>query len=85
MGCLSAAVPSLREEVEMGRLTDLQALTLTRPGLHGDGDTLYLKVSPRGSKSWVQRIWIKGRRHAQDAARGWRALSSSTTRAMTAS
>ena len=47
----------------MGRLTDLQALTLTRPGLHGDGDTLYLRVSPRGTKSWVQRLSIKGRRH----------------------
>ena len=47
----------------MGRLTDLQALTLTRPGLHGDGATLYLRVSPRGTKSWIQRISIRGRRH----------------------
>ena len=46
----------------MGRLTDLQALTLTRPGLHGDGDTLYLRVSPGGTRSWVQRLSIKGRR-----------------------
>ncbi len=47
----------------MGRLTDLQVLTLTRPGWHGDGDTLYLRVSPRGTKSWIQRKSIKGRRY----------------------
>lgn len=47
----------------MGRLTDLDAHTLARPGRYGDGNTLYLSVSRTGSKSWVQRIRIRGRRH----------------------
>ncbi len=28
-----------------------------------DGGTLYLNVAPGGSKSWIQRVIIKGRRH----------------------
>lgn len=36
---------------------------LNMPGLFGDGGTLYLKVAATGSKSWVQRITIDGRRH----------------------
>lgn len=31
--------------------------------MYGDGGTLYLKVAPGGSKSWIQRITIDGRRH----------------------
>ena len=62
MGCLPVVVSASHELCAMGRLTDLQALTLTRPGLHGDGDTLYLRVSPGGTRSWVQRLSIRGRR-----------------------
>ena len=36
---------------------------LTNPGMYGDGDTLYLRIAPGGSKSWIQRLVIKGRRH----------------------
>ena len=32
------------------------------PGRHGDGGTLFLYVAPGGSKSWVQRLTISGRR-----------------------
>ena len=46
----------------MGRLTALAARALSRPGRHGDGDGLYLHVAPAGSKSWVQRIVVDGRR-----------------------
>ena len=46
----------------MGKLSALSAKTLSKPGRHGDGDGLYLNVSPSGSKSWVQRIVIHGRR-----------------------
>ena len=46
----------------MGRLTALTAKALSKPGRHGDGDGLYLSVAPSGSKSWVQRIVIHGRR-----------------------
>ena len=46
----------------MGKLTALAARTLSKPGRHGDGDGLYLNVAPSGSKSWVQRIVVDGRR-----------------------
>ena len=46
----------------MGKLTALGAKTLSKLGRHGDGDSLYLNVAPSGSKSWVQRIVIDGRR-----------------------
>ena len=46
----------------MGKLTALAARALSKPGRHGDGDGLYLHVAPAGSKSWVQRIVVDGRR-----------------------
>ena len=46
----------------MGRLNHGRIKGLTTPGLHGDGDTLYLCVAPGGSKSWIQRVAINGRR-----------------------
>ena len=44
----------------MAKLTALQVNAISEPGRHGDG--LYLNVAPSGSKSWVQRIVIEGRR-----------------------
>lgn len=35
---------------------------LVHPGLYGDGCTLYLRVAPGGSKQWVQRLVIHGKR-----------------------
>ena len=46
----------------MAKLTALQVKSISDPGRHGDGDGLYLNVAPSGSKSWVQRIVIAGRR-----------------------
>ncbi len=46
----------------MERLTALKAKALVKPGRHGDGDGLYLSISHSGSKSWVQRIVVNGRR-----------------------
>ena len=46
----------------MGRLTAARVKSITKPGRYGDGGTLFLVVAPRGSKSWVQRITIDGRR-----------------------
>ena len=46
----------------MAKLTALQAKAISEPGRHGDGDGLYLNVAAAGSKSWVQRIVIEGRR-----------------------
>ena len=46
----------------MGKLTVVKVRALTAPGRYGDGGTLHLVVSPRRTKSWVQRITIDGRR-----------------------
>ena len=46
-----------------GRLTVKQINALRKPGRYADGDTLFLVVAPRGSKNWVQRLTIHGRRH----------------------
>ena len=47
----------------MPKLTAQKVKSITAPGLHGDGQTLYLAVAPGGSKSWIQRLAIAGRRH----------------------
>lgn len=36
--------------------------TVTEPGKHFDGHGLFLRVQPNGSKQWVQRITIRGKR-----------------------
>ena len=46
----------------MGKLTTAGVRVASRPGLHGDGATLYLAVAPGGSKSWIQRVTVDGRR-----------------------
>ena len=46
----------------MAKLTSVGAKALTKPGRYGDGDGLYLYISPSGTKSWVQRIVVDGRR-----------------------
>ena len=48
----------------MKRLTAKFAASVTAPGKYGDGDAgLFLLVKPSGSKSYVQRLTIHGRRH----------------------
>ena len=44
-----------------GKLTDRRVKTLWQPGRYGDGGTLYLLVTPGGSKQWVQRLRVRGR------------------------
>ena len=46
----------------MGKLSALSVKAISKPGRHGDGDGLYLHIAPSGTKSWVQRIVIDGRR-----------------------
>ena len=48
----------------MGRLTVAMVRSLAKPGRYGDGrgSTLYLVIAPGGSKSWVQRLAINGKR-----------------------
>ncbi len=45
----------------MGILTDLK-VRKAGPGVHGDGDGLYLRVKPSGAKSWVLRVQFQGKR-----------------------
>jgi integrase len=40
-------------------LTALRVRRLTKPGRYGDGDGLYLAISPNGAKSWVF-MWKRG-------------------------
>jgi integrase len=40
------------------RLTAATVRALKKPGLHGDGNGLYLKVDPSGAKRWIQRLKI---------------------------
>ena len=47
----------------MPKLTVAKVKTISKPGLHGDGAGLYLRVTASGSRSWIQRITIAGRRH----------------------
>ncbi len=44
------------------RLSAQTVRGLNTPGLHGDGNGLYLKVDPSGAKRWIQRIVIEGKR-----------------------
>ena len=46
----------------MGKLTAATAKSLSKRALHSDGATLYLNVAAGGSKSWIQRVTIDGRR-----------------------
>ncbi len=45
----------------MGKLT-VRKIEAARPGIHGDGDTLYLRVRDGGSRQWIQIVSIDGKR-----------------------
>ena len=45
----------------MGKLTTL-AIKHLKPGMHADGDDLYLRVKPTGGRSWVLRVMVDGKR-----------------------
>jgi integrase len=45
------------------RLTALRVQREKRPGMHGDGKGLYLHVGESGTKSWIFRYQLDGRRH----------------------
>ena len=48
--------------LRMARLTAAKVKAIKKPGMHGDGNGLYLRVTGSGSRSWMQRIVIHGRR-----------------------
>ena len=46
----------------MRRISAAEARSIAKPGRYRAGETLFLNVAPGGSKSWVQRLTIDGRR-----------------------
>ena len=50
------------------RLTAVKVNSLRKSGYYSDGGGLYLRVKPSGSKSWVYRFMLAGRR--RDAGLG---------------
>lgn len=70
----------------MGKLTARAVATESRPGMHGDGEGLYLRVTETGTKSWMLRTRLHGKRvdmglgtfpafslaEARERAREWR-------------
>lgn len=45
------------------RLSARRVATLTKPGLYSDGANLYLQIGPTGTKSWLFRFELAGKRH----------------------
>ena len=45
------------------RLTVAKVKALREPGLYWADPTLYLRIGPSGTKHWIQRMMIDGRRH----------------------
>ena len=46
----------------MKRLTADKARRIDKPGLYRADPTLYLLINRGGSKNWIQRVTINGRR-----------------------
>ena len=46
----------------MPKLNARKVETTLEPGMHGDGGGLYLRVGPTGSKSWILRTAVYGKR-----------------------
>jgi len=46
----------------MGKLTVMQTTGKLPPGMHNDGDGLYLRVSKSGSRSWILRTRVHGKK-----------------------
>lgn len=48
--------------MNVGKLPARAVRSITKPGLHEDGGTLYLAVAIGGSKNWAQHVTIDGKR-----------------------
>ena len=46
----------------MATLTAIKVKSLKLPGKYGDGNGLFLNIAAGGSKSWIQRITVDGKR-----------------------
>lgn len=60
VGRMSGIKPTGRHQEK--RLTAATVRSITKPGLHADGQGLYLRVDASGAKRWIQRIVIQGKR-----------------------
>jgi integrase len=47
----------------MAKLTATQVAHLSEPGMYSDGAGLYLQVTHAGSKSWIYRYQLNGKKH----------------------
>jgi integrase len=45
----------------VGKLTALKVARISKPGMVGDGDGLWLRVSSSGARSWILRYMVQGR------------------------
>ena len=66
MNAVTKPIPMPRKTKPKGRHPD-KALSAAfvrsaPPGRHADGNGLYLYVQPSGTRSWIQRLVIRGRR-----------------------
>lgn len=43
------------------KLTSLSVQSKKEPGLYGDGNGLYLKVTGSGTKSWILKFMLNGK------------------------
>ena len=46
----------------MARLNGKEIKAISEPGRYSDGNGLYLNVAPNGTKSWIQRVRVDGKR-----------------------
>ncbi len=60
LGSMSGIKPTGQHREK--RLSAATVRALKTPGLHADGNGLYLKVDPSGAKRWIQRLMIGGKR-----------------------
>ena len=44
--------------------------SITKPGMHGDGGGLYLRVTKSGTKSWIYRFQLSGKRREMGLGAG---------------
>lgn len=52
------------------RMTALAAAALKKPGLHHDGDGLYLRITPQGGRTWVFRYMHQRVAHSMGLGSG---------------
>ena len=52
----------IRESRFDSRLTPLAVRRLSKPGLHADGNGLYLRISEGGGRAWLLFVHVQGKR-----------------------